>query len=340
MCALLLIVFPYNSYIEKDVIKAYRSDGEFMKFKGTAKYQVRTIFEKSGMLMFGQSKHESKKAAKSDGAHGPTEYAHMTGIHSHNTYRAYFKTCAEFLQFAADVHGVKRANQLTQEHVRSFLLCKTNVKLATFRRYSAALTKFDAALSKLLDRPPQWTDILKEFRASAPVALDGEQPARAYRNPLALVGQLNAEMRLVAELQWKAGLRVSEACTIKPHQMKGISSDRVRTPVGLLEIKGKGGKVRIVPIPVEIYTSLQGRVAQEAFSINPAVYRSRLRQAAHQTGQEYFAHGTHGLRWNYAQDRMDDLIKENVAYEVALTTVSKLMGHERGSITCLYLRKG
>jgi len=202
------------------------------------------------------------------------------------------------------------------------------------------LTKFDAALSKLLNRSPQWTDTLKEFRASAPVALDGEQPARAYRNPSALAGQLGTEMRLVAELQWKAGLRVSEACTIKPHQMKGISSDRAGTPAGILEIKGKGGKVRIVPIRVEIYTSLQNRLEHGAMMINPAAYRACLRQAAHQTGQEYSAHGTHGLRWNYAQDQMDDLIKENVAYEVALTTVSKLMGHERASITSLYLRKG
>jgi len=311
-----------------------------MKFKGTPKYQTKTIFELSGMLQFGQSKHIAKKAAMAHGARGPNEYAHLTGIHSHNTYRAYFKTCTEVLQYAADVYGIKRADRLSGEIVHAFLLTKSNVKLASFRRYCAALTKFDAALSKLLNRQTQWTGILKEFRASAPVALDGEQPARAYRNPSALVGQLDAEMRLVAELQWKAGLRLSEACTIKPHQMKGISNDLTSTPTGFLEIKGKGGKIRIVPIPVEIYTNLQSGVEHGAMMINPAVYRSRLRQAAHQTGQEYSAHGTHGLRWNYAQDRMDDLTKENVAYEVALTTVSKLMGHERASITCLYLRKG
>ena len=311
-----------------------------MKFKGTAKYQVKTIFDMSGMLQFGQSKHEAKKVAKADGALGPTAYAQMTGIHSHNTYRAYFKTCTEFLQYAADVHGIKKANQLTQEHVHAFLLSKTRVKLATFRRYSAALTKFDAALSKLLDRQPRWNEVLKQFRESAPVALDGEQPARAYRNPSALVGQIDAGMKLAAELQWKGGLRVSEACTIRPNQLKGISNSHTGKQVGLLEIKGKGGKVRIVPIPVEIYTNLQNRLEHGPVMINPAVYRSHLRQAAHQTGQEYAGHGTHGLRWCYAQERMDDLIRENVAYEVALTSVSKLMGHERASITLLYLRKG
>jgi integrase len=311
-----------------------------MKFKGTAKYQVKTIFELSGMLQFGQSKHEAKQSAKADGARGPTEYAQTTGIHSYSTYRAYFKTCTEFLQYAVDVHGIKKANQLTQEHVHDFLLSKSNVKLASFRRYSAALTKFDAALSRLLDRPPQWTDTLKEFRASAPVALDGEQPARAYRNPSALVGQIDAGMRLVAELQWRAGLRVSEACTIKPNQLKGISNSHTEKSFGLLEIKGKGGKVRIVPVSIEIYSNLQNRLEQGPLLITPAAYRTCLRQAVHQTGQEYSGRSTHGLRWCYAQEQMDTLIRENVTYEVALTTVSRLMGHERASITCRYLRRG
>ena len=311
-----------------------------MKFKGTAKYQVKNIFEMSGMLMFGQSRHEAKNAAKANGAQGPTEYAHMTGIHSHNTYRSYFNTCATLLHYAADVHGIKKANQLTPEHIREFLLSKSDVKLATFRRYSAALTKLDAALSRLLDRPPQWAETLKEFREAAPVALDSEQPARAYLNPSALVGQIDAGMKLVAELQWRAGLRVSEACTIKPHQLKGMTNALNGKQVGLLEIKGKGGKVRIVPVPIEIYSNLQNRLEHETLMINPATYRACLRLAAHRSGQEYAGRGTHGLRWCYAQERMDDLIRENVAYEVALTTVSKLMGHERAGITCLYLRKG
>lgn len=130
------------------------------------------------------------------------------------------------------------------------------------------------------------------------------------------------------------------ACTIKPHQLKGVISDNAGQQFGLLEIKGKGGKVRQVPLPITTYTALQNRLHDEPLLIDPAAYRTSLRQAAHATGQEYSGHGTHGLRWCYAQERMDELIRHNVAYEVALTRVSKLMGHERASITRRYLRKG
>lgn len=308
-----------------------------MKFKGSAKYQVKCIFELSGMLQFGQSKHMAKHAARAGGACSPTEYAQSTDIYSFSTYRAYFKTCSELLQYAADVHGVKRADRLAAGIVHAFLLTKSDVKLATFRRYAAALTKFDAAISKLTDRPPQWTKLLGEFRASAPVALESEQPARAYRNPSALVEQIDGDMRLAAELQWRSGLRVSEACNIRLEQLKGSIADNN----GIIEIKGKGGKVRIVPVPAEIYERLYTKLAAgEAFTVEPGAYRRSLRSAANKTGQEYAGRGTHGLRWNFAQDRLDTLIAGGVVHEVALAVVSHEMGHERASITLHYQRRG
>lgn len=311
-----------------------------MKFKGTPKYQVKSIFELSGILQFGQSKHNAKATAKTRGAKGPTEYAQITGVFSHNTYRAYFKTCVELMQYASEVHGIKKANQLTDEHVRAFLLGKSAVKLASFRRYTAALTKFDAALSNLLVRPPQWSTLLKEFREAAPVILDGEQPARAYRDPAGLVQRLDGDMRLIAELQWKAGLRVSEACQIKSHQLKGTTRDYKGRTVGILEIKGKGGKVRLTNMPLTTYNALRFRTAHGSLRVDPSNYRVHLRQAAYQSGQQYVGRGTHGIRWCYAQERMDELINNGMAYEVALTTVSKLMGHERASITLHYMREG
>ena len=311
-----------------------------MKFKGTPKYQTKMIFEMSGMLQFGQSKHAAKNTARAGGASNPTEYAQQTGIHSYSTYRAYFKTCSELLQYAADVHSVKRADRLTGDIVHAFLLTKTHIKLASFRRYCAGLTKFDAALSRMLNRPPQWNQILQDFRESAPVALDGEQPARAYRQPSALVAQLDGDMKLVAELQWRAGLRMTEASMIRPEQLKGMATDDNGKTFGVLEIKGKGGKVRTVPMTTDIYERLQNRLENGTMTISPAQYREQLRQAAHKSSQQYTEHGTHGLRWCFAQQQMDKLIAGGMAYEVALTTVSRMMGHERASITIHYLRKG
>ena len=122
--------------------------------------------------------------------------------------------------------------------------------------------------------------------------------------------------------------------------MKGTTTDSDGKMFGLLEIRGKGGKIRAVPVTTDIYKKLQKRLELEPMSIAPAQYRLKLRQAAHLSGQQYTEHGTHGLRWCFAQESMNRLIAAGMSYEVALTTVSRNMGHERASITTHYLRRG
>ena len=48
--------------------------------------------------------------------------------------------------------------------------------------------------------------------------------------------------------------------------------------------------------------------------------------------------GIHGLRHNYAQERMDELQGSGFYYEDALAIVSQEMGHFREDITEVYLR--
>jgi len=65
-------------------------------------------------------------------------------------------------------------------------------------------------------------------------------------------------------------------------------------------------------------------------------YRKDLQRAANLTGQKY--HGSHGLRWNFAQERFHNLMENGYTYEQALAQVSKERGHERADITKHYLR--
>lgn len=65
-------------------------------------------------------------------------------------------------------------------------------------------------------------------------------------------------------------------------------------------------------------------------------YRESLKAAAADSRQQY--EGSHGLRWNWAQERHAELQKLGMTYEQSLSAVSQEMGHERGDITEHYLK--
>lgn len=64
-------------------------------------------------------------------------------------------------------------------------------------------------------------------------------------------------------------------------------------------------------------------------------YRHSLKAAAHQSGQDY--NGSHGLRWNFAQERFAELQAHGLSYEKALGVLSHEMGHNRIEISEHYL---
>lgn len=73
------------------------------------------------------------------------------------------------------------------------------------------------------------------------------------------------------------------------------------------------------------------------FKIDPENLREALKLAAERTEPDY--KGSHGLRWNHAQERMEELQESGLQYETALSVVSSEMGHARADITEHYLAK-
>jgi hypothetical protein len=66
-------------------------------------------------------------------------------------------------------------------------------------------------------------------------------------------------------------------------------------------------------------------------------YREAIKEAAEKTEQDYT--GSHGLRWNFAVERMEELQGTGMTYEERLQEVSWEMGHERADITLHYLSR-
>jgi len=310
--------------------------------RGSPTGQMNYIFRASGIFQPGTSRHQAKASARAAGAKSPSAIAAKTGIQSFATYKAYFKTGVELLKFCREVHGIRSADQLTAVHVRTFLESKirSGIKLSSFRRYAAGISKIESALSRVVGRECGWTDTIAIMREAAAVYLDGSQKVRAYDRPGELLEHLEGDSRIVAELQLFSGLRVSEATYITQDQLRGFSLDQeTGQAVGQLFLtRTKGGKPRLALVPVEVYQRLSERLAAgEDFQLNRQQYRQELMDAAVQSGQDYRGKGSHGLRWNFAKERLNELINY-YPYEVALTAVSHQLGHSRGSITSHYLR--
>jgi integrase len=99
----------------------------------------------------------------------------------------------------------------------------------------------------------------------------------------------------------------------------------------------KGGKVRVIELPPELYQKVNEIVQREGvFSFLYRTYMSDLKTAALETNQQF--QGSHGLRWCYSQRAFKEAQENGASYEDALKQVSTSLGHCRKTITLHYLK--
>jgi len=239
---------------------------------------------------------------------------------------------------------------LRSEHVCSFLESRIagGVKYSTFQKYAAALGKFEKAFNlfavntgsgKVYDFRSKFDSVRKE---AARVLGRGDE-TRAYQSPEFLISALvNESHGLIASIQLEGGAKIYEASLIHGDQLDGLTVDEFTgKDVGLIRLDPgdtKGGKGRTISVASGTYLKLCGYIEKhQEFSVNPNHYRKDLKNTAKITGQKYT--GSHGLRWNFAQERFLELQKSSFTFEQCLQQTSWEMGHERADITLHYLEK-
>jgi len=308
--------------------------------RGSPKHQVQTLYNESGIKMIGESKHEAKEEFRASLPNGKKASWHdigqNTGIHSYKTADAYREVWITALKYSKANFGIKDIENLKGEHVSAFLMSKIEecVKYATFMQYAAALEKLAVALrmyaeKNLLEKTYDFSKHIKETRKIARKTLERFDDVRSYEKPEELIKNIENELyRLIASIQFTGGARIDEVYGIKPESLKDGD---------LVTVKGKGGKIRDIKILPEDYFKLKEILAKQVdFKFDKDKHRYVLRKAAIITGQKYNA--SHGLRWNFAQNRMKETQKDGKIYEQGLTIVSQEMGHERADITEHYLK--
>ncbi len=314
--------------------------------RGSVGHQVNEIFVKSGINRINESRHEAKIAARASGVRGWHETGKALGIHSYKTASAYRAVWRQAMEHTKENFGMKDIEKLSPEHIKSFLQEKIDagVSLATFRQYAAACEKLESALNMYAEKFSRGNEYnfsaaIHEARQNAN-GLERFEGSRAYADPRSLIASIrNADFRLAATLQLESGARVREVALIKESQLHGLKKDEITgRAAGVITVKAKGGKEVALKVSQATYKVLADRISAGGgiFKVSYFEYRRALLRAAAATGQRY--QGTHGLRWNFAQNRMNEVQRGGHVYEEALVIVAREMGHERADITQHYQR--
>lgn len=335
--------------------------------RGSPKGQVNHVWKHSGINQIGTSKHEARAQIRSElKAAGEDVSKHnlakADGIHGNSTRDAYMKVWREFIEDQKAENGKPDADKLTADDVERFLSEKIEQGLsrAYVQKVCSALEKFEAALNGLANREGRpathdWQQTLQDARDRAVKELDKERFDRSFRDPKALIEAIKRnDHHLVAKIQLEGGARVSEASTIHARQLAGIHTNRQGQQVGVYSVHGKNGKIRGIEISPDTYRQLENHIKEFGrLHVNYDRYLDGLKEAAQATGQFKVIEikgrtsgqtrtvqdwgGTHGLRYNYAQDSYRAHIEGGMEEREALARVSYEMGHNRADITKHYL---
>ena len=254
------------------------------------------------------------------------------------SYVTYFRECRPFFQHAKELSG--------EELIRDLLTYE--VLMATFETYYlgrayGSNAKLQAGIKKVYQGASElgWVHgpcpIENEINDTNPDHVrkhrDGYLPQDA-RQIVEYLHQHSKAYAIPADIAYQCGLREDEVAGLKKSSLDPVNQ--------ALNIRGKGGKRRSVPIPPVLM--------QQVMSLRPVNYfftpseswcanfRTTVQKACLAQGLD--GSGVHRLRSTYAQLQYTRFRSEGMTDEEARLKVSHLLGHERISVTSIYVPIG
>lgn len=271
---------------------------------------------------------------------------------SYKTKEKYQSDTKHFAKFLAKEFRLQNMRNIGDKHLERYIKHMQEQKLApsTIKDRLAAIRFFHDKLdrTKHVLSPNQKFNLEKrQFGGVNRAWRDSE-----YKAFLKLCEQReNDRMASIAQLARNEGLRIHETLKIDRSQVEKALRD------GVLTVKGKGGKVREVPLSRESRSMLQERIEniergdklfiQEGEKTHLVIKqcqnfinrnREHFQEERDQAG-EIRNITFHGLRHAYAQDRFEDFKNQGFNDYNARLAVSKLLGHERDDVTRIYTVK-
>jgi integrase len=293
-----------------------------------------------------ESRDTDKKEARANGAKTFTDVAKVTDIYSYGTSDTYLPYWKNLADFAKESKGIKDIELISNRTVKEFLQSKlrdVNCK-SSYSKIASAISKMESALNRYSDnnghnKSYNWGKIIENQRRIANENLSKSIEGRGFIDSKSVVDKIGkVDHALAAKIQFEAGTRVFESSLVKEGQLRGIGKDPYNgNDRGVVNIRGKGGKIREVYLSPKTYQELLKHIEKNGiFKVSTRSYTDSVKEAAARAGQRYT--GTHDFRHKWAQDRFKELSELGYGERQCLAGVSEDIGHVRPDITEVYLK--
>ena len=270
---------------------------------------------------------------------------------SYKTRQRYYEAMQRFCRFLADSYHLQKLANISGKHLVAY------VRHLQEGGKSASTVKTDLAAIRF------WHDKIEaKYKLPSNAELSGQAPLERRKlrgidrhwTPEQFAAFVTAcreagrgDYADIATLTYYAGLRIHEVCRLDTAAVEAWE----RT--GVLTVKGKGGRVRSVPVEAEAAKqALRDRRAavqrghklfvpdDMATDAYIHAFQAFLREHRPEPGANPRPLTHHGMRHSYAVRQYREALDGGATEHQAKLEVSKLLGHGRADVTDVYLGPG
>ena len=265
---------------------------------------------------------------------------------SYKTKERYLEAYKRFLRFIGDSFHLQKLSNISGKHLAAY------IDYMQEKGYAASTIKTDLAAIRF------WQDQIPNAKYTLPSNSEFTLERRTFGKVDRRWSQAEFN-RMIGEC-WKAKRDDYEACIVlakyaglRLHEVLRIDTAIARNALksGFIAIKGKGGKIREVPINdsirIELEKFLKTTPAGHKLFVPPDkpthIVKTELQNFITKHRKFVCDEGStrtltfHGLRHTCAAEWYGQFIREGKSESDARRQVSKLLGHEREDVTRIYL---
>ena len=267
---------------------------------------------------------------------------------SFRTKDRYYEAVKRFCCYLAEEYRLQKLENISGKHMVSYVeyLQEQHKSASTIKTDLSAIRFFHDKMSNPKYRLPHNSELGVELQRRIFGQEDRTWSVTEFNRMLgfALEDQ-HYDYILAMYLARYAGLRIHECFRIDTATAEQALREKAIT------IKGKGGKIRTVPINEPISIALREQLARtprghkllvpDDIMTDRAINRLQLFLLKHRTEIQDPCDSRpltfHGLRHTYAAEKYRQLTENGMSALDAHFTVSRLLGHERADVTNIYL---
>ena len=267
---------------------------------------------------------------------------------SFRTKERYYEAYKRFCAYLADAYHLQKLENISGKHLVSYVLYlqESGKSASTIKTDLAAIRFFHDKMSRPKYRLPDNNELAVELERRRFGGVDRTWSMTEFNR---MLGKALAEDRydfiLALYLGRYAGLRIHECFRIDT----AIAEQALRE--NAITVKGKGGKIRTVPINEQIAIAMRRQLERmerghkllvpDVMPTDRAIHmlqlfiikhREEIRDASSDHPLTF-----HGLRHLFAAEKYQELVASGMSALDAHFAVSRLLGHERADVTNIYL---